>query len=81
MLVVIFGQLPVEERGFLTWQEFCEKQGDDHPEICPECGKKLIHLENIQAEREKLKPKRGDVFPLKFLLAHCNTVCYDGICV
>ena len=48
----LFGQLPVVETEFLTWQEFCEKQGEDHPELCPECGKKLLFLNEIPTKRK-----------------------------
>ena len=37
------GQLPVEEKKeFLDWQTFCSRQGDDHPERCPVCGRLLV---------------------------------------
>lgn len=49
----MFGQLPVGETEFLTWQEYCEKQGEQHPERCPECGKKLIVLETVPSERKR----------------------------
>lgn len=49
----MFGQLPVTETDFLTWQEYCEKHGNEHPERCPECGKKLIQIEIIQSGRRK----------------------------
>jgi hypothetical protein len=50
----MFGQLPVRETQFLTWQSYCEKQGSEHPERCPECGKKLVLLERISSARKKL---------------------------
>ena len=34
-----------EYTGFLDWQTLCDKQGNDHPELCPICGKRLICLE------------------------------------
>lgn len=49
----MFGQLPVTETEFLTWQEYCEKRGNDHPEQCPECGKKLVQIETIQSGRKR----------------------------
>jgi len=75
----IFGQLPVDETEFLTWQEFCEKQGDEHPELCPDCGKKLIRLDKIPAERDSLRSKNTGSFPLKFPLPYADAACYDGI--
>jgi hypothetical protein len=58
----MFGQLQVGETDFLTWQEYCEKQGDQHPELCPECGKKLVALETIPSTRKRVSkflPKPG----------------------
>jgi len=74
----IFGQLPVKAMEFLTWQEFCEKQGDEHPELCPECSKKLIRLDTIPADRRILKPKKTGNSPLKFPLSEGGIACYDG---
>jgi hypothetical protein len=74
----MLGQLPVSETEFLTWQEFCKKQGEEHPELCPECGKKLICLDKIPAEREILKQYDIGDFPLKFPFLHRNVACYDG---
>ena len=36
------GQLPVEEKEFLDWQTLCSRQGDNHPERCPVCGRLLV---------------------------------------
>ena len=75
----MFGQLPVVETEFLTWQEFCKKQGDEHPELCPECGKRLICLDKLPAERKRVKPKGRGSLPLIFPLPPGNFICYDGI--
>jgi hypothetical protein len=38
-----FGQAPVQKPETLRWQEFSAKSGgDQHPECCPVCGKKLV---------------------------------------
>jgi hypothetical protein len=37
----ILGQGPVEEAEFLDWQS-CFTESEDHPELCPVCGKRLI---------------------------------------
>jgi hypothetical protein len=62
----MFGQLPVADTKFLTWQECCEKRGEKHPECCPECGKRLIILETIpgiNGRKRKCIPVGGqDVF-------------------
>ncbi len=36
------GQPPVEEEKKIDWQSLCERWGDEHPERCPICGRKLI---------------------------------------
>jgi hypothetical protein len=65
----MFGQLPIDETEFLTWQKFCEEQGDKHPELCPKCGKKLIRLDVIPPKRNsnrietRLKRKAELKFP------------------
>lgn len=49
----IFGQAPVEETlEALSWQDYCEKQGAEHPELCPVCGRRLVRLAEIQPIRE-----------------------------
>ena len=35
------GQQPIEEPDNLQWQD-CFKDSDDHPELCPVCGKALV---------------------------------------
>lgn len=37
----------------IEWQEYCEKQGDKHPEVCPICGKKLVRGRTITADELK----------------------------
>ena len=37
----ILGQGPVKEPDFLDWQSSFE-ESDDHPELCPICGKRLV---------------------------------------
>jgi hypothetical protein len=39
-------ELPQEEE-FLDWQSYCEGRGEEHPELCPVCGKRLICLSMI----------------------------------
>jgi hypothetical protein len=46
------GQLPAEgEVEFLDWQTFCSRQGDEHPERCPVCGRLLICTETFGPDR------------------------------
>ncbi|CAB1076161.1 hypothetical protein D1AOALGA4SA_3959 [Olavius algarvensis Delta 1 endosymbiont] len=35
------GQQPIEEPDALEWQD-CFKDSNDHPELCPVCGKRLV---------------------------------------
>jgi hypothetical protein len=60
----MFGQLPVDDVDFMIWQEYCEKRGDQHPEQCPECGKKLVTIKTIPSTRIRMskflsKPGQG----------------------
>jgi len=41
------GQPQPEETEDIDWQSYCERQGGDHPELCPVCGKKLVRLVDI----------------------------------
>ncbi len=80
----MFGQLPVVEKEFLTWQDFCEEQGEDHPELCPVCEKKLVHLDSIPAERETFqvktaKERKPQKLQFKFPFPAGYATCYDGI--
>jgi hypothetical protein len=38
----IHGSSVVTVAGFLDWQTFCNSRGDEHPELCPVCGKRLV---------------------------------------
>ena len=51
-----FDQDPIEEPEFLDWQTYCEGRGDDHPERCPVCGKRLICLSVIPNLRNMPPP-------------------------
>jgi hypothetical protein len=62
----VFGQLPVEETEFLSWQEFCDGRGEEHPELCPQCGKRLVRLEEIPAKRKMIIQKESWGVPLKY---------------
>lgn len=41
------GQQQVGELEDIDWQSFCEIQGEDHPELCPVCGKQLVRIAEI----------------------------------
>jgi Putative transposase/Transposase zinc-binding domain len=38
------GQGPVVQPPVLDWQTACQERGDDHPERCPVCGRRLVAL-------------------------------------
>lgn len=38
----LFGQEAVRDIETSVWQDYCETKGDEHPELCPICGQKLI---------------------------------------
>jgi hypothetical protein len=56
----MFGQLPAADMEFITWQAYCEKRGEEHPEQCPVCGKRLVILETIP----RLKDRESKFIPL-----------------
>jgi hypothetical protein len=52
-------QQPVKEAEEIGWQEYCERQGEDHPELCPVCGSKLVRLADI-LRPNPAKPPDGE---------------------
>lgn len=42
-----FGQPAVSEVEISDWQDYCGTKGDEHPELCPVCGCRLIRLIEI----------------------------------
>jgi len=38
----LFGQEAVRDIESSDWQDYCETKGNEHPELCPICGQKLI---------------------------------------
>lgn len=41
------GQQPMKEPEDIDWQGYCERQGNEHPELCPVCGRKLVRIADI----------------------------------
>ena len=58
----ILGQGPVKEPDFVDWQS-CFEQSDDHPELCPICGKRLILTEILPPSR--ILQHSGDPPPIE----------------
>ena len=38
----LFGQEAVKDIESFDWQDYCETKGNEHPELCPICGQRLI---------------------------------------
>lgn len=53
----LLGQAPLEEVENLKWQDYCEKQRKEHPEVCPLCGARLMNGGTILPERQIKKKK------------------------
>lgn len=47
----LFGQLAVPAAEPFDWQDYCEAQGDAHPERCPVCGRRLVRTMEIPPMR------------------------------
>ena len=41
------GQQSITEHEEIDWQSYCEGQGEDHPELCPVCGRELVRIADI----------------------------------
>ncbi len=52
----IFGQAAVEETDAPDWRSYCETKGDEHPELCPLCGCRLVRIMEIPPMRDYLHP-------------------------
>ena len=52
----LLGQAPFENLEKTHWQDACAENGEDHPECCPVCGKRLIRGETIPPKK---KPPRA----------------------
>lgn len=52
------GQQPVKETEEPDWQSYCERRGDEHPELCPVCGRKLVRLADIPRPCPEEPPDR-----------------------
>lgn len=49
------GQAPLTVPLTLDWQTYCAQRGEQHPECCPVCGRKLIRAAMLASQR----PSRG----------------------
>ena len=50
------GQEPVATPAVLDWQTLCQDRGEDHPERCPRCGRRLVRRGMIP--RPRIPPPR-----------------------
>lgn len=53
---LLFGQAAVTEVEAADWQDYCETKGNDHPELCPICEKRLIRTIEIPPLRHYQHP-------------------------
>jgi hypothetical protein len=52
------GQQPIKEHEEIDWQSYCGGLGDDHPELCPFCGSKLVRIADIPRSNTSGPPER-----------------------
>jgi hypothetical protein len=50
------GQGPVAALVVLDWPTACSQRGEDHPERCPVCGRRLVYLDIIRPSRSPPPP-------------------------
>ncbi len=53
---LLFGQAAVTDIEPSDWQEYCGTQGDEHPELCPVCGSRLVRTMEILPKRDYRHP-------------------------
>ena len=53
------GQGPVVQPAVRDWQTVCQDRGDDHPERCPVCGRRLVCLGVSLPGFHRHAPSRG----------------------
>lgn len=41
------GQQALKDPEKIDWQDYCETRGEDHPELCPVCGRTLVRVAEI----------------------------------
>lgn len=56
----LFGQAAVRDVEAADWGDYCAAKGDDHPELCPVCGKRLIRAMEIPPMRQYLQPSNKE---------------------
>jgi hypothetical protein len=59
----IFGQEAPREVAGPDWQEYCEARGDEHPELCPVCGQRLVRTMEIPPMRHYRQPANKEAIP------------------
>lgn len=56
----LHGQSPVAAVEDVQWQDYCEIQGDEHPELCPVCGRRLTRAMELAPLRQYQQPANKD---------------------
>ncbi len=59
----LLGQFPVTAIEAPDWQDYCETKGDEHPELCPVCGRRLIRTLEIPPILHYLHPANKEAIP------------------
>ncbi len=57
---LLLGQDAVSETETPDWQSYCESKGDEHPELCPICGCRLVRTMEILPMPDYLHPSNKD---------------------
>ncbi|MEW6602055.1 MAG: IS91 family transposase [Nitrospirota bacterium] len=60
---LLFGQDAVRDIEIADWQDYCETKAEEHPELCPVCGRRLIRAAEIPPMRDYLRPSNREAIP------------------
>ncbi len=52
----LLGQAPAQKSGKLAWQDLTARRGDQHPDCCPICGRRLVAGGLIEPQRRAVTP-------------------------
>ncbi len=56
----LFGQDAVNDADAPGWQDYCETKGDEHPELCPICGRRLVRVIELPPMPHYLHPSNKE---------------------
>jgi hypothetical protein len=52
----LLGQPALKDMEEIDWQDYCGSKGDEHPELCPVCGSRLVRAMEIAPMRVYMQP-------------------------